>query len=157
MQVDFKIKNAPSYNVAYIMHIGPYSGPNMWRAEFNRLVKWANRKKLRTGKWICYFIDEWGKRPESKRRSVACLEMKGKAKPEGKIKVMKLPRQRVVSVTFNPDMISDRVVYHGIEGWLQYRSFKEAGMSRELYNGSPWTNPRAWANCEVQVPIKNRK
>jgi len=67
---------------------------------------------------------------------------------------MKLPRQKVVSVTFNPDMIADRLAYHGIEGWLQYSPFKQAGMARELCNGSPWTNPRAWANCEVQVPIK---
>lgn len=154
--VDFRLKTAPSYDVAYIMRVGSYSGSNMWRAEFTQLVRWANKKKLRTGKWICYFIDEWGSRPESKRRSVACLEIKGKAKPEGRIKIMRLPRQKVVSVTFNPDKISSRLVYHGIEGWLQYRPFKEAGRSRELYKGSPWTDPRAWANTEVQVPIKKK-
>jgi effector-binding domain-containing protein len=154
--VDFKLKVAPSYKVAYIMRIGPYSGSNMWRAEFNQLVKWAKRRKLRTGRWIVYFIDEWGKRPESKRRSVACLEIKDKAEPEGKIKVMKLPKQRIVSVIFNPDQISSRVIYHGIEGWLQYRPFKESGPSREVYTGSPWTDRRAWANAEVQVPIKNK-
>jgi effector-binding domain-containing protein len=158
MFVGFKLKTAPSYKVACIMHIGPYSGPNMWRTEFNQLVKWAKKRKLRTGKWICYFIDEWGKRPESKRRSVACLEIKGKAKPEGKIKIMKLPRQRVVSVTFDPDKVSSSLVYHGIEGWLQYTPpLKQAGTSRELYNGSPWTDPKAWANTEVQVPVKRRR
>jgi len=154
--VDFKIKVAPSHKVAYISHIGGYTGPNMWRAEFNQLTKWAKKRRVTTGKWIVFFIDEWGKKPNSKRRSAACLEITSKAEPEGKIRIMRLPRQRVVSVTFNPDKVSDRVVYHGIEGWLQYRPFKESGPAREVYIGNPWTNARAWANCEVQVPIKRK-
>jgi effector-binding domain-containing protein len=154
--VDIKVKTAPQYKVAYITRVGSYSGQNMWRAEFKELVRWAQKRRLRTGKWIMYFIDEWGKRPEPERRSVACLEIKGKAAPEGKIKIMKLPRQRVASVTFNPDKVADRLVYHGIEGWLQYRSFRAAGPSRELYIGNPWTNRRAWANAEVQVPLKRK-
>lgn len=154
--VHIKVKVAPSYRVAYLVHIGGYTGQNMWRAEFSQLVKWAKKRKLRTGKWIMYFIDEWGKRPEQKRRSVACLEIKGKAKPEGKIKIMTLPRQRVASVTFDPDKVSDGLVYHGIEGWLQYHPYRQAGRSREVYIDSPWTNRRAWANLEVQVPLKKK-
>jgi len=154
--VDIKVKTAPTYKVAYITHVGPYSGQNMWRAEFTQLVRWAKKRKLRTGRWIMYFIDEWGKRPERKRRSVACLEIKGNTKPEGKIKIMTLPRQRVASVTFDPDKFSDTLVYHGIEGWLQYQPFRQAGRSREVYVASPWTSRRAWANTEVQVPLKKK-
>lgn len=156
MFVDIRVKTAPSYKVAYLTHVGPYSGQNMWRAEFAQLVRWAKKRKLRTGKWIMYFIDEWGKKPERQRRSVACLEITGRVEPEGKIKIMTLPRQKVASVTFNPDKVADRLVYHGIEGWLQYRPFKEAGPSREVYIASPWINRRAWANAEVQVPIKRK-
>jgi effector-binding domain-containing protein len=156
LTVDFRLKVAPSYTVAYIIRLGGYSGPNMWRKEFNLLQRWAKKRRIRTGKWIMYFIDEWGTKPNSKRRSVAALEIKTKAKPEGNVKIMRLPRQRVVSVTFDPDKISSQVVYHGIEGWLQYRPFKESAPSRELYYDSPWTNKRAWANCEVQVPIKRK-
>lgn len=156
MFVDIKVKTAPSYRVACITRLGPYSGQNMWRTEFNQLLRWARKKKLHTGKWIMYFIDEWGKKPERQRRSVACIEITGRAEPEGKIKIMTIPRQKVASVTFNPDKVADRLVYHGIEGWLQYRPFREAGPSREVYSGSPWTNRRAWANAEVQVPIKRK-
>jgi effector-binding domain-containing protein len=154
--IDIRVKTAPSYKVACITHVGPYSGQNMWRTEFSQLVKWAKKKKLHTGKWIMYFIDEWGKKSERQRRSVACLEIKGRAENEGKIKIMTLPRQKVACVTFNPDKIADRLVYHGIEGWLQYGPFREAGPSREVYVGSPWTNRLAWANAEVQVPIKRK-
>jgi hypothetical protein len=43
-----------------------------------------------------------------------------------------------------------------MKGWLQYRPFKEAGPSREVYDDNPWTDARAWANTEVQVPIKKK-
>jgi DNA gyrase inhibitor GyrI len=156
MRVDFKVKVAPSYNVAYILHRGPYTGQNMWKSEFNQLVKWARKHKLRTGKWIMYFLDKWDIKPEKERRSVACLEIRGKAKSEGKIQTMKIPSQRVVSVTFDPNKISPDLVYYGIEAWLQYCPYKQAARSREVYNDNPWTNPRAYANCEVQVPLKRK-
>jgi effector-binding domain-containing protein len=156
MKVDFKVKVAPSYKVAYIIRYGPYSGQNMWRSEFSQLVKWAKKRKLRTGKWIMYFIDKWSERSQKKRRSVAALEIKRKAKSQGKIQIMKIPRQKVVSIIFDPDKVSDDLVYHGLESWLESSSYKQAGRSRELYNESPWINPRAWANCEVQVPLKRK-
>jgi effector-binding domain-containing protein len=156
MKVEFKVKTAPSYKVAYILHIGPYTNQNMWRPEFNQLVKWAKKRKLRTGKWIMGFLDKWSEKTEKRRRSVACIEIKGRAKAEGKIKIMKIPKQKVVSVVFDPDKVSADVVYYGLEAWLEYCPYKQAARSKELYDGNPWTNPRSWANCEVQVPLKRK-
>ena len=156
MKVGINVKVAPSYKVAYIIHYGPYTGQNMWRSELNQIWKWAKKRKLRTGKWIVYFIDKWGEKRAKQRRSVAAIEIKGKAKPEGKIQIMKIPSQKVASVTFDPDKVSEELVYHGLESWLESCAYKQAARSRELYNGNPWTNPRAWANCEVQVPLKRK-
>jgi DNA gyrase inhibitor GyrI len=157
MAVDLKVKRAPRYNVASMLRVGPYS-TTMLRAEFTQLVRWAEKKGLRTGKWFLYFIDEpGGRRPANRLRSEACLQIKGRAASEGKIKVKKLPAQNVVSVTFNPDKVSPRLVYSGIYGWIKYGGYKDAGLSREVYEGNPWTNPRAWANAEVQVPVKRRR
>lgn len=157
MVVDLRVKRAPSYRVASMMRVGPYSG-NMLRSEFGQLVKWAKKRRLRTGKWILFFIDEpGGRRPASRLRSEACLQIKGRAASEGKIKVKKLPAQKVVAVTFNPRTLSPRLVYSGVYGWLRYGGYRDAGLSREVYEGSPWTNPRAWANAEVQVPVKRKR
>jgi DNA gyrase inhibitor GyrI len=157
MVVDLRVKRAPSYRVASMMRVGPYTG-NMLRSEFTQLMKWAKKRRLRTGKWILFFIDEMeGSRPPSKLRSEACLQISGRAVSEGKIRVKKLPAQKVVSVTFNPNAISPRLVYSGIYGWISYAGLRDAGPSREVYENSPWTNPRAWANAEVQVPVKRRK
>jgi DNA gyrase inhibitor GyrI len=157
MAVDLKLKRAPSYRVASMMRVGPYSG-NMLRSEFSQLLKWAKKRRLRTGKWILYFIDEpGGRRPANRLRSEACLQIVGRAVSEGKIRVKKLPAQKVVAVTFNPKTVSPRLVYSGIYGWLGFAGYKHAGLSREVYQGSPWTNPRAWANAEVQLPVKRRR
>jgi len=107
---------------------------------------------------MLYFIDEpGGARPMNKLRSEACLQIKGNAKSEGKIKVKTLPAQNVASVTFNPDKVSPHLVYSGIYGWLRYSGFKDTTQGREVYDGNPWRNPRAWANAEVQVPAKKKK
>ncbi len=156
MKVEIKVMRAPSYTVAYLMHVGPYTGQNMWRSELSQMDRWAKKRRLRTGKWIVYFIDRWGERPAKQRRSIAAIQLKTKARAEGKVKIMKIPRQRVASVTFNPDRVSEELVYYGLESWLESSPYKQAGTSRELYNGNPWTNPRAWANCEVQVPLKRK-
>jgi DNA gyrase inhibitor GyrI len=157
MAAEIKVKRAPSYKVASMMRVGAYS-PNMLRSEFSQLVKWAEKKKLGTGKWILFFIDEpGGRRPMNKLRSEACLQIKGRATSDGKIKVKKIKTQKVAYVTFNPNLVSPMLVYSGIYGWLRYAGYKDAGLSREVYTGNPWTNSRAWANAEVQVPIKRRK
>ena len=156
MKVDFKVKNSPSYKVAYIIRYGPYAGQNTWRSELTQIEKWAKKNRLRTGKWIVYFIDKWTAKSQKKRRSVAAIEVRGKAKPQGKIQLMKIPKQKVVSVTFDPNSVSADLVYLGIEGWLESSSYAQTTRSRELYNGNPWSNSNAWANCEVQVPIRRK-
>jgi len=157
MAAEIKVKRAPTYKVASIMRVGAYKA-NMLRSEFSQLTKWANKKRLGTGKWILYFIDEpGGRRPMNKLRSEACLQIKGRAVNDGKITVKKLKAQKVAYVTFNPNVVSPMLVYSGIYGWLEYAGYKEAGLAREVYAGNPWTNTRAWANAEVQVPIKKRR
>ncbi|HUK27864.1 MAG TPA: GyrI-like domain-containing protein [Candidatus Acidoferrales bacterium] len=157
MKVDFTVKNAPSYKVAYILRYGPYAGQDTWRSELTQIERWAKRNRIRTGKWIVYFIDKWTAKSQKKRRSIAAIEIKGKGKPQAKIRLMKIPRQKVVSVTFDPNNISADLVYLGIEGWLEEsRTYTQTTRSREVYNGNPWTNPNAWANCEVQVPIRRK-
>jgi len=156
MVVDIKVKQVPSYTVATIIHHGPHEA-NMLRTEFNQLVNWAKRNKLSTGKWIMRWLDEPGRKPSSKIRSEACLEIKGKVKAEGKINIKKFPKHTVASVIFDPGRVSAHLVYFGIYGWIRYSEFEATDSPpREVYSGNPWTNPHAWANADVQVPVKRR-
>ena len=157
MVVDIKVRQAPSYTVACLIHYGPH-GPNMFRTEFDQLAKWAKKNKLETGKWIMRWLDEYGSKPASKVRSEACLEIKGKTRTEGKVTIKKFPKHTVLSVTFDPEKVSPRLVYSGLYGWLRSSDFEATDSPpREVYSGNPWMNASAWANAEVQVPVKKRK
>src|SRR5947209_2658938 len=104
MVVDFEVTRTPSYTVASILKIGPYREDNL-RSEFEELVSWAKKNRLRTGKWIMYEHDgPNSRRPGNQRRWEACLEIRGKAKAEGRIRIKKLPAQAVAQVVFKPNV-----------------------------------------------------
>jgi len=158
MVVDFEVTRTPSYIVASILKIGPYREDNL-RSEFGELVSWAKKHRVRTGKWIMYEHDgPNSRRPGNQRRWEACLEIRGKAKAEGRIRIKKLPAQTVAHVVFNPNVVSSRIVYHGLGDWiwwrLKYKDFKRAGPTREVYDGDPWTNTKAWSKADVQVLVE---
>ena len=160
MVVDIKVKREPTHTVAYMTHVGPYTGEDMLRPEFEELVKWAKNRKLRTGKWFFYELDG-PEVPEKKRRWEACLEIKRKVRTGGRFAVKRLSAQTVIYVRFNPDEVSPRLVYYGIGGWLDSKkkegTYEDAGDWREVYEDNPWTNEKAWARTEVQAPVNKLK
>lgn len=149
MVVEFALKRAPSYRVASIVRVGPWKEDNL-RTEFGELTRWAKKANVPTGHWI--FCERGGNRWE------ACLELKGPAKAEGRIRLKTLPATVVASVVFDPDQVSPSVVYHGLNDWTRWRKkdgkIKSVTASREVYAGDPWTNKKAWAACEVQFTVK---
>ncbi|MCI4369334.1 MAG: GyrI-like domain-containing protein [Thermoplasmata archaeon] len=147
--MDFALKKAPAYRVAAVERRGPWKKDHL-RAEFQEVARWAKENKLRTGKW--FFVERGEKRFE------ACVELKGKAKGSGRVRVKTLPSSRVASVTFDPEQLSPRVVYHGLNDWVKWRKkdgeIKSVGYSREVYEADPWTNAKAWAKAEIQYLVR---
>ncbi|MGI0079759.1 MAG: GyrI-like domain-containing protein [Nitrososphaerales archaeon] len=154
--MDFEIKRTPGYNVASMRYVGPYKD-NILRKEFELIASWARKSKLGTGKWFFYELDGPNK-PASKRRWDACIEIRGKARPGDKIRLKKIRAATVACVKFDPDQVSARLVYHGLESWLKWRrkygEYKESGATREVYSGNPWTSKSAWASTEIQIPVR---
>ena len=156
--VDFEFKREPAYTVAAIRYVGPFR-ENHLRKEFKELVSWANKAKVPTGKWIFREIDgPFSRRPDNQRRWEACLVIRGKARGQGRIRIKKIPASTVARVVFDPDKVSARVVYHGLNDWLRWRkkdkTIKGIGPTREVYAGDPWTNARAWSRAEVQYLVR---
>jgi len=149
MAVDFELRRAPSYRVASITRIGPWKPGNL-RSEFRELTGWARKQGVATGAWIFYH--------RSEKRWEACLEIKGKAEGSGRIRLKTLPATYVARCRFDPEVIADRVIYHGLSDWIRwrrrYKEIKSVGGSREIYSGDPWSDARAWANCEVQFLVR---
>ncbi len=151
MVVDFALKRAPKYRVVSVRFTGPYQEKRI-RSEWEGLAKWAKAKGLRTGHW---FFSEDGEGP--RYRFDVAIEVRGNPKSEGKVRVRTFPASPIASVTFNPDEVSPRVVYHGLNDWLRWRkkdkSIKRARSWRETYTGNPWTDAKAWSRTEIQVLV----
>jgi effector-binding domain-containing protein len=149
MTVDFGFKRAPSYRVATLSRKGGWDEKKL-RGQFKTLAEWAKKKHMRTGRWMFFEPNE--------RTFVAGIEVKGKAKGSGRIRLRTLPAATVASVMFNPDDVSPRVIYHGLSDWLRWRKkdkeIKRVLSSREVYTGDPWSGPKVWARTEVQFVVK---
>jgi effector-binding domain-containing protein len=133
------------------VRIGAWKENNL-HSEFRELFRWARQEGVRTGRWI--FFDPRA----DHRRWEACLEVEGPARPVGRIRIKTLPPTWVAQVVYNPDLISSRLVYHGLMDWIRwrrkYREIRSASGVRELYAGDPWSDKEAWTNCVVQFLVK---
>jgi effector-binding domain-containing protein len=149
MVVDFEVRKAPSFTVASITRNGPWKEDNL-RSEFRELTRWAAKRGVPTGRWIFYHKGD--------HRWEACLEIRGKAKATGRIRLKTLPATYVARCIFNPEAIADRVIYHGLSDWTRwrrrYKEIKSVGGSREVYSGDPWSDAQAWEHCEVQFLVR---
>jgi hypothetical protein len=142
-------------------YTGPYTGEDMLRSEFDYLSKWLDKNHLRSGRWLRIELDKYevGAPSNIRRRWWACIQFGGKlrSKPSSDVEVKVIPAAYVASVTFDPNVVSDRLIYHGLECWLDWRTkfgeYEEAGPTREVYTGNPWTDKKAKKHIELQVPI----
>ena len=144
-RVEIRRRTVPAVRVGVIVRFGPWRPENL-RSEFRELTRWARRRGLRTGRWI------FGE--PAPDRWEACLEVRGAARSEGRIRVRTLPGARAWSVPFDPDRVASRVVYHALAGWVREHGApssrqRPAGI-REVYPGDPWGDRTAWSRCEVQ-------
>lgn len=149
MTVDFVLKKSPAIRLAAIRWKGSYREREIQR-RFQEVEKWAKVHRLRTGRWVF-------REPGSNLWDVG-IEVRGVARSEGRVKVRKLPAATVASVTFDPDVVSPRVVYHGLSDWLRWQRKEKEIRSvlsyREVYSGNPWKDPRAWSKTEVQIVVR---
>jgi effector-binding domain-containing protein len=149
MVVDFKFKRSPAYRVATFAWTGTWKESSI-RSGFEKVATWAAKNGVRTGKWI--FMEP------SERHFQVAIELKSKVRGEGPIHVKTLPASKVASIVYDPDVVSPRVAYHGMNDWLKWRrkgkEIKSVGSYREVYDANPWTNAKAWANTDVQVLVR---
>jgi DNA gyrase inhibitor GyrI len=149
MTVDFAFGKAPAYHVAILRHKGAWS-EDVCRPEFRRLVAWAKANHLKTGKWIFCGTGEGA--------FDACLEIRGTAKATGGIRLRTMPATPVARVRFDPDVVSPRVVYHGLNDWLRWRKkekeIRKVVSTREVYDDDPWTNKQAWKHTTVEYVVR---
>jgi effector-binding domain-containing protein len=149
MTVDFALKRAPKLRIANVRWKGPWND-RVIQQHFETVEKWARSRGLKTGRWVF--------REPDARTWDAGIEVRGRAKSDWRVKLRTLPAASVASVEFDPDVVSPRVIYHGVTDWLRSQRkekvIRSAGAYREIYNGNPWRDKRAWSKTEIQVVVR---
>jgi hypothetical protein len=150
MTVDFSFRKMPPMRAVTRTWKGTWSDARI-RSEFERLAAFAKEHHLRAGRWLFSGDD-------AMERWQVAIEVSGKARGMGEVRVKSFPASRVASVTFDPDEVSPRVIYHGLSDWLRWRKkekeIRGVGGYREVYRKNPWTDRRAYAHTEIQVVVR---
>jgi hypothetical protein len=149
MQVDFRMARAPAFTAVSVDWSGPWNERRI-RREFEGLSAWAKERRLRTGKW--YFLE-----PGTRRWRVA-IEVKGRVRGAGRVRARKFAATSVARVQFDPDRVSPRVIYHGLNDFLKSqrreKAIKSVGSYREVYTANPWTSASAWSSMCVEAVVR---
>ncbi|HYA10396.1 MAG TPA: GyrI-like domain-containing protein [Thermoplasmata archaeon] len=149
MTVDFAWSKSPSLRVAAIAWTGPWNERKI-RSQFERVERWAKARGVRTGRWIF--------REPGERRWEVAIELKGRVRGSAPVRTKTLPAATVARVVFDPEVVSPRLVYHGLSDWLRWRrkdkEIRSVVSTREIYSGNPWTEPKAWSRTEVQFLVR---
>ncbi len=149
MTVDFAYRRAPAYRVAYVRWKGPWSDAAV-RRHFRAVADWARRKGLTPGRWIFREPDE--------RSFEAAIEVRGTARSDRSVRLRTIRASTVASVVFDPEVVSPRVVYHGLIDWLRWQrkdgTIRSTGDYREVYAADPWRDAKAYARTEVQIVVR---
>jgi hypothetical protein len=149
MVVDFEIGKASGFRAATVAWKAPWNEKRI-RKEFDAIDRWLKSRKAKTGRW--YFIEKG-----SDRFRVA-IEVRSKVDGTARIRIRKFAPTAVVRVAFDPDELSPRIVYHGLNDFLRWRrkdkTIRSVGDYREVYDGNPWTDPKVWAGMRVEALVR---
>jgi hypothetical protein len=158
MVVDFVIRKAPGMKLAVRTIKGKWPGDKGLRTEFEAVYGWAKGKGLRTGKWVMWETGDWDKPASMKFMAAVELRTKNPVRGGKGMSVKSFPAVTVASVTFDPDVVSPRVIYHGLSDFLRSSrkegKYREAGPYMEVYGANPWSSKRAWAHTQIAVPVR---
>jgi len=150
MVVDFEIGKAGAFRAATVAWKAPWNDRRT-RKEFEGLARWLKLRGIRGGRW--FFIEKGG---NSFR---VAIEVPKGTTGDGKVQVRSFAASRVVRVQFDPDEVSPRVVYHGLNDFLRWRrkdkTIRAVGDYREIYDGNPWTNAKAFSGLRLEALVRS--
>lgn len=148
------LKKTEPMQVAIISHIGPYSEAGKL---YEEIAKWLRQKQLKiTGPPLGWFYDSPEEVPAHKLRSEVEFPFKGEAKPEGKIKIKKIPAQEVLYTMHKGPYREVGPSYAALFQYAREKGYIPLGCPIEIYLNDPAKVPESELLTEIQVPVKKK-
>jgi AraC family transcriptional regulator len=153
--MEIKLKKSKPLKIAYIKHRGAYD-KIPFDKYFGELFAWLKEKRLRpAGPPIGLFYDDPNNVPAPKCRSEVGILIKGRVKPEKKIKFKEIPSTKVAAITHRGPMKDYMKTYEKLNEWISENNYVTAGPFMEIYLSKPKLvrgEPSIFS--VVQVPVK---
>jgi AraC family transcriptional regulator len=141
--------------IAYIKHSGAYD-KIPFDQYFGKLFAWAKEKRLKpAGPPMGIFYDDPKNVPAEKCKSEVGIPIRGKTKPEKKIKIKEIAPTTVAAITHRGPMKDYMKTYEKLNEWIAENSYVTAGPPMEVYLSKPkLVHGEPAIFSVVQVPVK---
>jgi len=152
--MEVKLKKTEPMQVATISHVGPYGEVGKL---YQEIAKWLRQKQLKIiGPPFGWFYDNPEKVPAHKLRSEVGIPFKGEAKPEGNIKIKKIPAQEVLYTIHKGPYSEVGPAYAALFKYANEKGYIPLGCPMETYLSDPAKVPESKLLTEIQLPIKKQ-
>jgi len=152
--MEIKLRKTEPMQVATISHVGPYEEVGKL---YQEIVKWLRQKRLKiTGSPFGWFYDNPEEVPAHKLRSEVGFPFKGDAKPEGNIKIKKVPAQEVFSTIHRGPYKEVGPAYAALFKHANEKGYIPLGCPMEIYLNDPAKVKESELLTEIQLPVKKR-
>lgn len=152
--MEVKLKKTEPIQVATVSHVGSYGEAGKL---YQEIVKWLMQKKLMiTGPPFGWFYDNPEEVPAHELRSEVGFPFKGEAKPEGNIKIKKIPAQEVLYMVHKGPYREVGPAYAALFQHAKEKGYIPKGCPIEIYLNDPAKVKESELLTEVQLPAKKK-
>lgn len=152
--MEIKSKKTEPFQVATISHVGSYKEAGKLCEE---IAKWLRQKQLKiTGPPLGWFYDNPEEVPAHKLRSEVGIPFKGEAKPEGNVRIKKIPSQEVLYTIHKGPYREVGTDYAALYQHATQKGYTLQGSPMEIYLNDPAKVKESELLTEIRLPIKKK-
>ncbi|OGS42880.1 MAG: hypothetical protein A3K76_01015 [Euryarchaeota archaeon RBG_13_57_23] len=151
-----KLEKRKAVTLAYIEYVGSY-GTIPFDKYIPRLYEWVKKqKKVMPGFYpICIYYSDPKSTPPEKCRTDVAITVKGKANPEGDIRMRKLPAMTVATLSHKGPASEYQKSYDILMQFVAKKGCVVTGPSMEIYAKKPeMVDGKMIIYAKIMFPVK---
>lgn len=152
-----KLEKRKPVTLAYIEHVGPYDSIP-FHETIPRLYSWVKGKKVIPGFYpLAVFHSDPKTTPPGECRTDIAISIKGNARPEGDIRIRRLPAMTVATLSHKGPASEYQRSYDTLADFVRKKGYVVAGPSMEIYSKKPEIGGgQTIIYAKIMFPVKRR-